>query len=428
MKISDLTTLSKYNNLVLMYRELDKSISASDQTKEISLEISNFLDKNGSKLIAEALFERLFNHYKNKKGKKNKPILFLSSEEDIAQHLIDPSFLNRLIEKVKKTVEKEVLDAPILEEHSVSPSNTTYKSEIISDPYSYAKLDCYYYYDRKNIESLKWYRQIYAHNLIPKLKEVYDKPNIYKLINVDRFMVCSPSDFEDKKCTSEIGIKNIGKLITKLNEIVQSGQKLLDDDEIMLVNAVRIAQKIMSLGGVEPSILSGLEGMNALGATISSERKKDDDIKNLYERLLKKSLENKSYVGFFVKDDFIKTAQNRYPELELRRLELLFDQVVTPYPPRGIMKFEVNSDGKNIMYLVAVESIPQIFDQLNIKDLKISSNISPTKQHFILFMRKLFNEYTVAKMDDTKIAKVLKSTPDKIQYMRSIVTTLHFMN
>ena len=428
MKIGDLLYLKKYNNLILQYRELDKSISASDHTKEISQELSTFLDKYCEDLVDEALFEKLYQHYKGQKGKKNKPIIFLSSEEDIANHLIDPSFLNRLKDKVKKSVNKAITDHPVLESHTSNQAKT-FKIEVISDPYSYTRLNYYFYYERKNIESLKWYRNIYSAKLIPLLKIIYDKPNINKQVNVDRFLVCSESDFDEKKCLSEVGFKNIGKLVTKLNEIVQSGQKLLADEDIILVNAIKVIQKVIDLGGVEPSILTGLENNNSIvgGTHISTERKKDEDIKNLMLRLITKSVENKDYIGFFLKDDFIRTARNRYPEIDQRRLELLFDQVVTPYPPRGVMKFEVPDNKNKITYLIAVENIPQIFDQMNIKDLKMANVISMNKQHFILFLKKLFNEYTSSKINDEKIARIMRCTSDKVKQMRSSVQTIDYI-
>ena len=427
MKISELLTLKKYNNLILQYRELDKSISAGDQTKEISKDIGNFLEKNSQQLIDEVLFERLYKNYKNEKGKKGKQVFFLSDEEDIASSLSDTSFLTRLKDKVKKSIEKVLAEVPILDQTTIGTSKT-FKIEIISDAYNYNRINNFYYYDRKDIESLKWYRHIYTYYLIPRLREIYERPTVNKQVNIDRFMICSPSDFEEKKCVSEIGLKNIGKLVVKLVEIVQTGQKLLVDDEIVLVSTIRVIQKIMSFGGVEPSILAGLDSSSTIGSAVNSERKKDEDIKNLYYKLMTKSLENKDYIGFFLKADFIKTAKNRYPEVDLRRLEILFDQVVTPYPPNGIMKFELPLvTGEKVTYFVAVETIHHIFDQMKIKDLRINNSIGMNKQHFIIFLKKLFSEYSNSKMDDSRIAKILKCDIEKIAIMRSTIESLTYV-
>lgn len=413
----EIVTFKRYQEFILKFKDFDRSISSSNDVRELVQEIQNYLDVHLHPLLEDVLFRQTIRNFKGEMERKDVPVLFLSSPEDLAAQLTDKSFLSKLTQSIRQKISSFLSSVEKMSDQSLELSHL-FSHEFTADPYSYNRVISYYYFDRTDKDCVKMYRQIYAGQLVPKLQEFYNRNQIKKLINVDRFTIVSDSDFDKENCLTDVGIKNLTNLVDKLNDIVASGQKLLIDNDIVIVNAAKVVLDLFAMGGLK---IANQEKSSTTDP-VKREQQKDEDIKRMFVKLLKSASYSKDYIGFFLKEDFLQMGRNKYPEVNHRRLEILLDQVTTPHPPAGILLFNAPTDEGVKTYFIALEMIPQIFEQMNIRDSRTSISVNMDVQHFILFLKKFFQQYQNS--DVMRVAKLLNTTPDYVQHMKQIVSRL----
>jgi hypothetical protein len=414
----DTSTFKRYQDFIIRFKDIDRSISSGNDLRDLAHEIQNYIELHTRPLIEDVLYNQLLRNYRKEKIKKGKHYLYLATSDDIIDQITDKSFLSRLTQNITQNVNGYLLNVNKLDPQSLE-TNKIYSHEFTSDPYSYTRVVAYYYFDTNDKECKKMLRHIYAEQLVPKLQEIYNRSQVNKMVNIDRFSVCSVSDFEVENALSEISLKNIGNLIPKLNDIVSSGQKLLDDDDSKIINAAKVIQDLFKTGAMKPI---DKEKRGGVSDPVLLEQNKDQEIKNMFDRLIRSASHSKDYLGFFLKEDFIQMGRNRYPEVGLRRLEILLDQVTTPHPPPGILQFNAPSDGGVKTYFIALEMIPVIFEKMNIHHARTSISLNMESQHFVLFLKKFFEQYSNS--DVNRIAKLLHTNPDYVNYMKNIISKI----
>ncbi len=430
--IKDKEQFKKYKELVKKYKEADNRIGNQAELKELSGLISAFAVDNIEELLPEVLYSRFERNIKKKTDRKKKRISFLSDHQDLKKELTDPVFSIKLKNKVNDVLESSLMNIEtfIVEEFKQNVNNS-YNIDIVTDPYSYSKYKAYFYFDSYDKSIIDGYvNVIYKEELIPFLREKYEESDIFKAVNTDRFAICSPEDFNPDTCTNSIARKNIQNFVNKLLDFIRTGMKILERKEIMLVYETKIILDMTKI--TLPSDLQEEErqlNMNS-GTTLSADDHITEQIKERFTILLRGSVKaSDQYIGFFRKEDYINWLLPKFKQVGYEKLEEIFNKVVNPRPPTGVIKFVVPSKTTNekFYYFISMEEIPLVYNymrSLKKDEKKLEDYLNIKKNHFFMFLQKIFKDFNTAHYTEDRIARILSTdvnvVKDMIKYVKKI--------
>ncbi len=426
-KIKERNKLKEFRELVREYKEWDKKIGINAEMRELTQKIADFVHNNANKLVPEILYDRFKKNLNKKKDKKNREITFLSKPKDIKYHIIDPVFPIKLKNKIGSEIDAVILDIPQFDPQNFVQTETySYFIEIVTDPYTYSKYKSYFYFDSFDEEVIEGYlNNIYRDTLIPFLKTKYDKNDVFNAVNTGRFALCSPDDFLPENCIKNIARKNISNLVNKIIDLISAGTKFIDQEEITDIYEINLILDMTKVSLPEKQRKEESKQFKESIEVISPEDQITEQIKEKFRILLKGSVKAANeYIGFFTKEDYIKWLLPKYREIGYDRLEEIFNKVVNPKPPTGVIKFVVPAaSGETYYYFISIEEVPAVFSYMvgesKTKKFEDYSNIKKT--HFFMFIQKMFKDFRASNFNDERIARYFGTDLRKIQEMRKYI-------
>lgn len=426
-KIKERTKLKEFRELVKEYKERDKRIGINAEMRELTQKIATFVHDYAKDLVPEILYERFLKNLSKKKNKKNKEITFLSKPKDIKQHITDPVFPVKLKNKISSEIDAVIIDIPQFDpQNFVQTESYSYYIEIITDPYTYSKYKSYFYFDSFDNSVIEGYlNNIYRDTLIPFLKTKYNQTELFNAVNSGKFAVCSPDDFLPENCIKSIARKNISNLVNKIIDLISAGTKFIDQSEIVDIYELRLILDMTSVTLPEEQRKEETKQFKESIEVLSPEDQIVEQIKEKFRILLKNSVKaSNEYIGFFTKEDYIKWLLPKYREVGYDKLEEIFNKVVNPKPPTGVIKFVVPAkSGETYYYFISIEEVPAVFSYMvgesKTKKFEDYSNIKKT--HFFMFIKKIFKDFRASNFDDSRIAKYFGTDLRKIQEMRRYI-------
>lgn len=424
MDIKEKHRLTEYRDFIKKYKDYDQKIGNNKEIRELVSKILKFVHNHIKEMISEVLYERYQKNLNKKKKSRKKEISFLSTSEDIKKDIIEPIFAVKLKNRIIEEIDSVLADIKLFDpKEFVQNEMNTYCIEIITDPYTYSRYQAYFYFDQFDEEIIDGYlNTIYREVLVPFLKEKYDISDIFKVVNTEKFAICSPNDFEPEHCINPIARKNILNLVSKLIELITNGAKLLEQDEITKVYEIKLIMDMVSI-----SIPKGLsEQESELENAIDNASPDDqitDQIKEHFRVLLKGSVKaSNEYIGFFRKEDYISWLLPKYREVGYDRLEKIFNSVVNPKPPTGVIKFVVPipSTGERYYYFISMEEITVVFRYMEKEkqDKTIEDYTNIKRHHFFMFLKQMFKELEFANYTEERIAKYFAADVRTIRDMK----------
>ena len=380
-----------------------------------------FIEKKFPEILEHFLIKNLEKNIilEQEKDKLDKEFSFLLSDHEITRHLSQFSSLNNLENQIIYRL--SILSKNIYSIDEIESSKLRIFKEKILLPGFYGEIkNYYYYYNNNNVNLYKAYRIIYSKQLLPKLEKIYFSSNIQQRIMNRNFQVCSRNDFKSENAFQTISFHNIGEFLKNyFFDDSKNIKKILTDQNVILLYKINILRKGLTLYEKKNQDFNHQELRDIKVNVLEKEEKIRKSIYNL----LKGSLKQTSYFGFFTKEDYINWIHNKYSELPRERIESIFDSVVNPNPPIGVTKFHIPSkDNKDeITYFISIKNVSKIFMDLQnkIDNLDIISN--DNIWYFILFLKRLLKEFKLKGLSNKKAAKKLECSEEMLITMKEFV-------
>lgn len=407
-----LKTYLEYKKLVDHYKQDDSN------SPELVKEIQNYLNKNIVEVLAGYLYHRLERNIKGEMNRYGQLITFFVNKDDVIKNFSESSFLARTKEHIKETINECVKAIPSITSESVRKTKL-FRSEILLDSYSQAKLDYLFYADPSDLGIVAGYKEIYKKYLLPDLSILYYKSNINRQINPDRFQIASEDNFREENALQEISLSNIGKLAKRLVDSVKEGRKLLSDDEIILSHQVLAVQDLIWL-----SISATRQSDNIITATKSSGiHESEEAVRRSVITILKGSMKQEDFIAFYTEDDYISFIYKKHPEIPKDRIQAIFRAATHPKPPAGVTRFIVpqTPQHKEIRYFITLEHIPVIFLKLGLEHKKLDFKANMQERHFVLFLNRLFKDFSTMKYTKEKVAGMLHCPTNMVDTIQKTV-------
>jgi hypothetical protein len=166
------------------------------------------------------------------------------------------------------------------------------------------------------------------------------------------------------------------------------------------------------------------------GTKLSADDHITEQIKERFIILLKGSVKaSDQYIGFFRKEDYINWLLPKFKQVGYEKLEEIFNKVVNPRPPTGVIKFVVPSKSTNekFYYFISMEEIPLVYNYmrgLRKDDRKLEDYLNIKKNHFFMFLKKIFKDFNAAHYTEERIAQILSTdisvVKEMIKYVKKI--------
>ncbi len=423
------------NNSITLYKQftdLKEESKQKDDIKEIGLNIINLFDENAYEIIEGFLMNRLFEARENKVSKKGSPISFFISHDGIKKNISDVSLISKIRQILDAKIDKTLEDIKLLDEVNID-KNKIFKTDVLLDVNFNVKKSYYYYFDIMDPNITESYLTIYKKRLIPRLKEIYHKEDIFRQINTDTLITCNPGDFDEANCAEGTSLKNLQRLVFKFVNSVNEGRKILEDDEVVFSHKVDTVQRILTATkeyyGSDKKTEEKKTGKTKLEKGKEEFSKEYENVKKLLTRLLKGTIGHDEFAGFFVKEDYIEFVKQRYPALHKDKISEIFETIVNPRPPLGVTRFivpeQTSKDGKKIYYIV-LEHVPYVFNQLEgrTKNFDSSTILNTKDRHFVIFLKKMLSDFVNLKYSNSKIAQMLKCSEGVVEKMKEVISKM----
>jgi len=391
-----------------------------EDNKDTSREIISLVDSNLRDVIKGFVYTRLIKNIKNEQNKHHEPISFFVYDYDINRALADSSLVIRTKDKISEKINEIIPLIPVLTEDNFS-DHTVFRAEVLFDTYSNTQRNYIYYF---NIED-KWicdsYTNIYKQQLLQDLGHLYFNPNVNRQINTERFQLCSAENFKEENGLLETSFQNIEKLITRLIAGVKEGRKIIADENIILCYKTQIVQEIIKLS--QSFLKSEKKHSYSKPEEKNIIQESEDAARKTIIQILKGSVKQEEYAGFFTKDDYIKWVIKKHPTIPKERIESIFQSVTWPRPPAGVTRFIVpaTKDHEELIYFISLEHVPSIYNELEFRHSKFKVLSQITEKHFIFFIKKLFKDFTTMGYNDNKIASILNCSPSLVESMKKFI-------
>ncbi len=403
----------KYKDFILKNKTDDKS------AKDILKDIQHLVEDDFASLVEGFVYNRLEKNISKEENRSHEPFSFLVYEYDITKGLSDSSLIKRITDKIQEKMAELIANLPHLTEDSIQ-NNVLFKEEVLFETYSNAKRFYLFYFDYTNQRIIDNLIEIYKTELLPKLGQLYFRPNINRQINTERFSICSQSNFDEDHALDEISLENIKKLTDKLIISIKEGKKLIVDDEIILSHKVNLILNIIHHAKIFIDTKSSAVPQVDMGSEI---QKNEDLVKKMAIQILRGSVKQDEYVGFFTKQDYIDWIAKKFPEIPFDRIVSIFENVTWPKPPSGVTRFIVQPTKEHgeLTYFISLEHVPRVYLKFNFNRKKFDVVSHITERHFLLFLHKLFIDFNAVKYSAGKIAKMFNCTESMVIEMQNTV-------
>ena len=406
------------------FKDLLRKLKTSEDHRAVSNEILNFFAPNYKDVITGYLLARFESNVSGKISKKTQKVIsFFTSEEKILETLVDKLLLTTVRQAMKKRVIDLLKKCKPLNE-STMYTNLIFKREVVIDHLAGIIKNYYYFLDARNPDIISGYLKIYKEYLINELKAIYNKKNIYNIVNARHLVVAKESDFDPSQTPTSLQYNNLRRLTLLLLRTAEEHRRFFSDDDIVIINKVDTVQHILDLHyQTKVSEEEHIEQKRAEYEGIDPETRRR--IADLMIKLLKGSVQHEDYIGFFQKDDYIKWVKQRYREIPHHILSKIFDEVTNPKPPVGVTRFKITDfqspDGKR-EYFIALDHVPMVYKKLNLHGTYDISRILNIKdRHFLIFLKKLIREFQLLKYTPEHIANILHTDVKTVNEMISTV-------
>ncbi len=400
------------------YKDLLSSYKKDDHSKEIQKELLTFIDNNLLGLIRGLVYTRLERNVKGESSRHWGPYSFMIAKEDIIKALSDPALITRIKDKLIEKINELIVNIPSLEKDNYEETNI-FSTDVLLEAYSKTFRRYLFYFDYADRDVYDGYLSIYKRTLLPDLSQLYLKPSVNRQINIERFQLCAPENFHEENALRDPDFGNVRKVVDRFLTSVKEGRKIISDDEIILCYKAETVQRIInySLDFKKPKIDVGTPTTTTGKSAV---QEAEEEVRKSAVQILKGSVKQTEYVGFFTKDDYLFWISKKHPKVPKERIEAIFDSITTPKPPAGVTRFTIPATREHpkIIYFIALEQVPLVYQRLdkNKKGFTAASQIS--QRHFVLFLKKLLNDFTKVGYSNEKIASLLACSPSLVDTMR----------
>ncbi len=393
---------------------IDKNKTDDRNSQEINRDILQMIESNFNGILSGFLFSRFEQNVRKEVNRRKEPYSFFVHDEEIIKALGDPALITKTKDKIQEKIHELNVTSLNLHKDSIG-LGFVFKEDILFETYTNTRRTYFFYYDFEDTGIYNGLKHIYREELLPALSSLYFRSNVNRQINPERLQICSEDNFDEEHALQEIAFNNIGKLVDRFIDSVREGRKIIIDEEIKMCFKVKSVQSGLNLS-TSHSMASSKVELTAKGAAPLIHQAEEVVRKTALE-LLKNSVKQEDYIGFFTQSDYISWIGKKHPKVPLERIVDIFKSVTTPKAPAGVTRFTVSAtdDHKELIYFIALEHIPRIFENLNKKKFDVSSHIS--QRHFLLFVKKLIKSYKAVDYSNTKIASLLNCSEQMIESM-----------
>lgn len=376
------------------------------------------LENQLKELVEGFLERRLERDFVSDQGKDGTRISFLVEDKEIIDRFIAPYEGLQLATQLRKGI-REVLEKA----SPVSIFNELEKTVTESKIFSFSlKMDFYskdfrrfhFYYELGNLELEEQYQKFYQTDLLPRLHQVYKK-SMQSYLDRGPIPLCSGEDFASEHAFKVISISNIERLLEKVIQSIEGGRRVVSPDSILLC-----LQSWVVIHVIKNSV-GYKEKVEQIDNPVKDTHvvSEDDAVRSLILRILRGSVKQEKFVGFFTQNDYISWVESRHPNFSREKIEKIFKSVTWPSTPVGVIRFSISATETRPkrVYFTAFESVPRIFSGMQKKG-KFSIMEDGIERDFMLFLRKLFKDFYDRNYTESKIASLLKCETEFFRSMK----------
>ena len=380
-----------------------------------------YILKNQLKELVEGFLERrLERNLISELGKDGNPISFLVDDKEIVKRFVSLYEGLQLAAQLKKGI-LDILDranplSTLSESGRSVLESTIFGFSVKVDFYSRDFRHFHFYYDLGNLDLEEQYRKFYQMDLLPRLYEVYKK-SMKSYLDRGPIPLCSSEDFTPENAFKIISISNVERLLDKVIQSIEGGRRTVAPESILLCMQGWVVLQIVKNSSMYKETMAEMSDSTKKPQNDSEY----DAIRSLILRILRGSVKQEKYVGFFTQNDYISWVENRHSHVSREKIERIFKSVTWPSPPVGVIRFSIDateSRPKRI-YFTAFESVPRIFSGMQGKGNFLNAE-EGIERDFMLFLRKLFKDFSTRNYSESKIASLLKC---EIEFLRSMKQT-----
>ncbi len=403
------------------FRELIQENIRDDKNIELQKGLNYYINNNLEEISSGFVLSRLEKNIARKVNKHREIISFFVSTDELIKAISAPSLTTAVREKINSNLKKMIANLSILNEETYL-NNKLFKVDIPLGIFSTTINNFFFYFDYYDNALLDGYMDIYKSLLLPEIGKFYHKPSINRQINTKNFQICSPENFLKENVLRKPDIYNVKKLIESFLASVKDRRKILNYEDIIFINKVKVVQTAVFLQNKDekPVIEEAVPNISSMEVIRESEEK----VRKLIFNVLKGSIKQKEYAGFFIKEDYIEWIAKKHSDVPIERVETIFDNITTPKPPIGVTRFIIpqTQEHKQLVYFIALDHVPIVFDKLRARKKKpfdLSSHIS--ERHYFLFLKKLINDFSKVGYTSSKIASILNCNSNVIDSMKEFI-------
>ncbi len=393
---------------------IDKNKMDDKDVHEINRDLLQMIDNNINGIVSGFLFSRFEQNVRQEVDRRKEPYSFFVHDLDIVKSLSDPSLVTKIKDKIQEKVHELNITCLNLNENSIG-EGFIFKDDILFETYTNTRRTYLFHYDFEDAGIYGGLKHLYREELLPALSKLYFRSSVNRQINPERLQICSEDNFDDENALQEISFNNISKLVNRFIDSVKEGRKIIIDVEMVLCYMVKAVQEGLRLSTNYSMVSSEVE-LTAKGAAPLIHQE-EDIIRKTTLDILKNSVKQDDYLGFFTQSDYIAWIGKKHPKVPLERVVDIFKSVTWPKAPAGVTRFTVSatSEHKELIYFISLEHVPRIFQNLDKKKFNLSSHIS--QRHFLLFIKKLIKGYKAVDYSNKKIAGILDCSEQMVESM-----------
>ncbi len=393
---------------------IDKNQMDDKDAHEINRDLLHMIETNINGVVSGFLFSRFEQNVRQEVNRRKELYSFFVHDQEVIKALSDPSLITKIKDKIREKVHELDVVSLNLSKDSIG-EGFIFKEDILFETYTNTRKTYLFYYDFEDAGIYNGLKHLYREQLLPALSRLYFRSNVNRQINPERLQICSEDNFDEENALQEISFNNINKLVNRFIDSVKDGRKIIIDVEIELCYMVKAVQDGINLS-TSHSMVSSEVGLTAKGAAPLIHHE-EDIIRKTTLDILKNSVKQDDYLGFFTQSDYITWIAKKHPKVPLERVVDIFKNVTWPKAPAGVTRFTVpaTDEHKELIYFISLEHVPRIFQNLNNKKFDLSSHIS--QRHFLLFIKKLIKGYKAVDYSNRKIAGILDCSEQIIESM-----------